>query len=379
MYGGFNNTIVRFNPDELSKNSSPPEFFIESIVTSGTESISHPADKAEFSYKHNNLVINLAAINFEDAYQQQFAYRFVRNGNEPWQQAGAQRSIIFSNLSPGDHRLQLKVFIKNNSWPEQVKEIYIIIRPPFWQKKWFIILAALLFFCALYLLYRYRIRSVRQKANIDRQLAELEIKGLHAQMNPHFIFNSLNSIKEMILQDEKQHASRYLSKFAQLIRTNLDQSRQTFITVRQCIDHLQQYLDMEKIRFDNFNYRIDVDEGLPDDIRMVPMLIQPMVENAIWHGLRNQAGEKNLFIRFYISGRQLVCEIEDNGIGIRQSMKDKAGRQPTHRSLGIESVQERLNVLNEKYNMNSSLEIIDRMELAGNKTSGTLVILRLNI
>ena len=379
LYGGFNNTIVRFNPDELSKNSSPPEFFIERIITSGMDSISHPADKVELSYKHNNLVINLSAINFEDAYQQQFAYRFVRNGNEPWQQAGAQRSIIFSNLSPGDHRLQLKVFIKNNSWPEQVKEINIIIRPPFWQRVWFIILAALFILSALYLLYRYRIRSVRQKANIDRQLAELEIKGLHTQMNPHFIFNSLNSIKEMILQDEKQQASRYLSKFAQLIRTNLDQSRQTFISVRQCIDHLQQYLDMEKIRFDHFNYRIDVDEDLPDDIRMVPMLIQPMVENAIWHGLRNQPGEKNLYIRFYKSGNQLVCEIEDNGIGIRQSMKDKAGRQPTHRSLGIESVQERLNVLNEKYNMNSSLQIIDRLELTENKSSGTLVILRFNI
>ncbi len=378
LYGAFRNTIIRFDPNHLSKNSAPPAFFVERIVT-GQQVFAHPGNKVELSYRHNNMVMELAAINFEDAYQQQFAYRFVDNGNEAWQQTGTQRSIIFSNLSPGTHRLQLKVFIKNNSWPEQVKEITIVIHPPFWQTSWFIILAVLAVLGILYLLFRYRIRSVRQKVNIDKQLAELEIKGLHAQMNPHFIFNSLNSIKEMILHDEKQNASRYLSKFAQLIRTNLDQSRQTFITVKQCIDHLQQYLEMEKIRFDQFRYSIDLSDELPEDTLIAPMMIQPIVENAIWHGLRNHAGEKELGIRFYSRDRQLVCEIEDNGIGIRQSMKDKTNLQATHRSLGLTSIKERMRVLNEKYHMNSSLEITDRSDIPGKKSNGTLVVLRFNM
>jgi LytS/YehU family sensor histidine kinase len=124
------------------------------------------------------------------------------------------------------------VFVRNNTWPEQVQEIIIYIRPPFWKTTWFIMLVSVLFLAGLYFLHLMRVKNIRQKSNIDRQLAELEMKGLHAQMNPHFIFNSLNSIKEMILEDEKQNASRYLSKFAQLIRTNLEQSSQTFITVR---------------------------------------------------------------------------------------------------------------------------------------------------
>ncbi|MBL7745486.1 MAG: histidine kinase [Chitinophagaceae bacterium] len=378
LYGAFNNTIVRFNPDELQKNNSPPDFFIESITIAGQGNIYHPTGKIKLSYKNNNIVVNLAAINFEDAYQQQFAYRFVKTDDEPWQEAGSQRNIIFSNLSPGEHRLQLKVYIKNNSWPEQLKEIIITIKPPFWQTAWFIILAIALILLTLYAFYKFRIKNIKQKANIDKQLAELEIKSLHAQMNPHFIFNSLNSIKEMILEDEKQNASRYLSKFAQLIRTNLEQSRQTFITVKQCIDHLQQYLEMEKIRFEGFSYTIDLDEDLPENTRMAPLLIQPLVENAIWHGLQNQAGEKKLNIRFCRSGGQLVCEIEDNGIGIHQSAKDKAGSRPSHRSLGIQNIHERLKVLNEKYNMNSSLSISDRSGLPGNKT-GTIAILRCNI
>jgi len=378
LYGAFNNTIVRFNPDELNKNSSPPEFFIETIVIAGDKTIFHPDNKIGLSYMHNNVVVNLGVVNFEDAYQQQFAYRLVKNGDEPWQETGSQRSMIFSNLSPGEHRLQFKVFIKNNSWPEQIKEILIIIKPPFWRTTWFILLAIVIIFLILYTFYRLRINNIKQKANIDKQLAELEMKGLHAQMNPHFIFNSLNSIKEMILEDEKQNASRYLSKFAQLIRTNLEQSRQTFITVRQCIDHLQQYLEMEKIRFEGFSYTINIDEDLPDNIRMAPMLIQPLVENAIWHGMRNQAGDKKLNIRFYKSGEQLVCEIEDNGIGINQSTKDKAGSRHSHRSLGIQNISERLEVLNEKYSMNCSLSITDRSELPGNR-KGTLAVLRFNI
>jgi hypothetical protein len=109
LYGAFNNTIVRFDPDKLIKNNSPPDFFIESIGVDGQKMIYHPADKIDLSYKHNNLVINLGCINFDDAYQQQFAYRIVKDGNEPWQETGSQQSIIFSNLSPGNHHIQLKV------------------------------------------------------------------------------------------------------------------------------------------------------------------------------------------------------------------------------------------------------------------------------
>ena len=361
LYAGFNNTIVRFNPDKLRKNTSPPVFFIENIVVAGTETMHHPADKIALSYKHNNLVINLAAINFEDAHQQQFAYRLVKNGNEEWQETGSQRSIIISNLAPGKHKLQTKVYIRNNSWPEQVKEVTIYVSPPFWKTTWFILLLSILILAGLYGLYIYRIKSIHQKANIDKELAELEMKGLHAQMNPHFIFNSLNSIKEMILEDQKQNASRYLSKFAQLIRTNLEQSRQTFITVKQCIDHLHQYLEMEKIRFADFSYSIKVDDALvTDDMQMAPMLIQPLVENAIWHGLQNKEGDKKIVISFSRSGEQLVCEIDDNGIGILQSKKIKTGMRAAHRSVGITNIQERLGVLNEKYKMNCSLTIQDK-------------------
>ncbi|HEX5024550.1 MAG TPA: histidine kinase, partial [Agriterribacter sp.] len=380
LYGGFNNTIVRFNPDSLSKNNALPEFFIESIQVPGESTIHHPKDRVELSYKRNSMVLSLASINFEDAYQQLFAYRFIKDGSEAWLETGSQRKIIFSSLSSGMHRLQVKVFIKNNSWPDQVSEIDILVHPPFWRRGWFIILCGLLLIASVWLGLRARVKNIRQKEKINTQLAELEMKALHVQMNPHFIFNSLNSIKEMILQDEKQHASRYLSKFAQLIRTNLEQSKQTFITVKQCINHLQQYLEMEKIRFEDFSYSIHIGDDL--DIvafHMPPMLIQPLVENAIWHGLRNKNDEKKLDIRFVKEDGQLICEIEDNGIGYLLSLKNKSGLQPVHRSLGIANIYERLELMNEKYDVNCSLTIKDKSELPGRNGSGTIATLKFNL
>ena len=132
----------------------------------------------------------------------------------------------------------------DEKWSSQVKTLAITILPPWWQTFWFIGLAVLAITSLITYIFIRRVKKIRYEADLKQQLAELEIKGLHAQMNPHFIFNSLNSIKEMILEDQKQNASRYLSKFAQLIRTSLEQSRQTFISIRQCAEHLQQYLEM---------------------------------------------------------------------------------------------------------------------------------------
>ncbi|MBS1602911.1 MAG: histidine kinase, partial [Bacteroidetes bacterium] len=194
-----------------------------------------------------------------------------------------------------------------------------------------------------------------------------------AQMNPHFIFNSLNSIKEMILHQETRNASLYLSRFAHLIRLNLEHSRKTFITLRQNIEYLKSYLEMEQLRFADFDYHIGIREGVDaDEIRIAPMLIQPLVENAIWHGLLPNAGDKQLNIRFYIEEERLVCEIEDNGIGIRRSLLNKNVSQQMHASMGIDNVRQRIAILNEKYRIHCSLSIQDKSEIGGVTGTGTV-------
>ena len=379
FYFGAGIYLISFVPDVSLSPDFLPKGFLE---LTGNNGVVLPLNEGTIRahYSQNDVQIRFSAINFTDPEENRFAYRLVNEADSNWYELYTQNSIALTNLSAGTHHFEMKLFSVNNRWPAQIRSVVIVVDPPFWKTKWFILLAALIITSGLYIVYRSRIKGIRQKANIDRQLAELEMKGLHAQMNPHFIFNSLNSIKEMILEDEKQNASRYLSKFAQLVRTNLEQSKHTFISVKDCIDHLQQYLEMEKIRFADFTYTIDVNDNLPtDEILMAPMLIQPFVENAIWHGLQKKPGEKKLFIRFYRKEDQLVCEIDDNGIGILESQKNKSSLRPTHHSLGISNIQGRLAVLNEKYKMSCSLIIKDKSELPDTHTSGTLVTLRLTI
>jgi len=224
--------------------------------------------------------------------------------------------------------------------------------------------------------------EIKQKeiAFINQQLAEAQLSALQTQMNPHFIFNCLNSIKGMILGNEQQKASRYLSKFAQMIRITLNQSKETFTTLYENVEHLQSYLVMEKLRFDDsFSFRITVDDHIDQEEILIPtLMIQPLAENAIWHGLMPRKGEKKLLIRFSRVEEAISCIIEDNGIGINSSVALKQLNRPLHQSVGLSNLRNRIKILNEKYETGCTFEITDLKDLCKDKT-GTRAILRFNI
>ncbi len=182
-------------------------------------------------YNENNLLIHYSIINFEKN-NYQFSYKL--NNEEDWVNLGQQRSINLTNLQPGKYSIQLKATGTNGD--EKIKEFALFIHPPFWKSTWFLLTCGLLLTGILFYLYKNRIKQVRKKANIDNLLAQTEMKALHSQMNPHFVFNSLNSIREMILNNENKEASHDLSKFARLIRITLEQSGQSFISLRNTID-----------------------------------------------------------------------------------------------------------------------------------------------
>ena len=229
-----------------------------------------------------------------------------------------------------------------------------------------------------YYLYKRRIAGIQQKANLDNLLAQTEMKALHAQMNPHFIFNCLNSIREMILKNENIHASRYLSKFAQLIRITLDQSSKHLISLKETIEYLKRYLEMEQIRTDKFIYTLQVDEMLDlEELMIPPMLIQPFIENAIWHG-QPAKGKMELTLEFFAEKGDLVCVIDDTGIGIEASLQKKDSTKNDHHSVGIENIKQRIRVLNEKYGTGCRLDIIDKTKLY-DSASGTIVTLHFPI
>ncbi|OJY91971.1 MAG: hypothetical protein BGP14_23970 [Sphingobacteriales bacterium 44-15] len=381
LYFGGVGGITYFNPASLQKNEYSPAPLITSIKINDKQWPLHKSpdliNTLNLHHKQNFISIEFAVNNFSNEANNTFSYR-LKGLSDNWTVAGAGNTATFTSLPPGDYLFELRSANSDGKWSSQIKTLAITILPPWWQTLWFIGLAVLSIASLITYIFTRRVKKIRFEAALKQQLAELEIKGLHAQMNPHFIFNSLNSIKEMILEDQKRNASRYLSKFAQLIRTSLEQSRHTFISIRQCVEHLQQYLEMEKLRFEDFTYHIEIDENLlVDETQIAPMLVQPLVENAIWHGLRNKETDRKLFIRFYKKNDQVICEIEDNGVGLHHTMKSKSSTVAAYRSLGISNIKERLLLLNEKYNMKCSLTITDKTDLPAKNGSGTLAVLQL--
>jgi len=220
----------------------------------------------------------------------------------------------------------------------------------------------------------------QELAGINEQLAEAKLSALQAQMNPHFVFNALNSIKRMILEGENEKASRYLSKFAQMIRMTLNHSREAFISLQENAAYLKTYLEMEQLRFDgSFTWNISVAEDIDaEEIAIPSLMIQPLVENAIWHGLLPSAGEKKLSIEFKQKLDKISCTIEDNGIGFRRSVEGKLHQKTSHQSVGLDNLRKRIKILNEKFGAGCSLTIRElEDERAGGK--GTRVVLEFTV
>ena len=223
----------------------------------------------------------------------------------------------------------------------------------------------------LFLLVRKRINGIKRKAALQQQMSELEMKALRAQMNPHFIFNSLSSIQESIISNKTEAASKYLGKFSKLIRMVLENSGKKFISLQDEINYLQLYLELESFRFDDLNFTISCNESDTAFIRIPPMIVQPYVENALKHGLAHKAGEKKLSVLFYHNKKnQLTAEITDNGIGRKQSMLINTSRTDAHQSMGMQITQQRLSLLNEE--QQASVEITDLSEENGS-AAGTKV------
>jgi LytS/YehU family sensor histidine kinase len=210
---------------------------------------------------------------------------------------------------------------------------------------------------------------------LDHHLITLELKALQSMMNPHFIFNALGSIQNFLFQNKNDEAGLYLSKFARLIRQNMNALNATMINLDEEVDRLKNYLDLERLRMENkFDYRIEYDEHFdPEEIHIPSMIIQPFVENSIWHGISTRDGNGFIHITFsHQEDKSLRVVVEDNGIGINkaQSMQTKDDK---HLKLGMEMTRKRLELLGRKYNVETRIEFSDINP--GDQNPGTRVVL----
>ena len=343
-----------FHPDSIRTNSYEPPVTLKRVMIFDTElemdSAYADLKALKLSYKQNFFSLEFAALNYDHPEKNQYAYQLI-DFDKKMVQLGTNRVVNYTNVPPGNYRL--KVIASNNDgiWNKTGFELKIVITPPFWATWWFKSMVVLVFIGAVFLFFKLRENRIKKEqarqTAINKQIAEIKMIALRGQMNPHFIFNSLNSIQHFITIREKEEALNYLSKFSKLIRKILENSRENTVSVSNELQLLELYIQLEQLRFNNkFDYHITIDEKIDrENTEIPPLLIQPYIENAILHGLINKNERGHLWLSLQRNNGLLVCKIEDNGIGRAKAQEIEQRKVSRHKSLGIKVTEERISGL----------------------------------
>lgn len=331
-----------------------------------------PESKA---YASKTDLIRISLANADLCTRNIYRYRF-RN-DQTWTKSD-KSEITLNDPADGKYDLEVSYLKLNNEWSEPKHLLTFEVEKVIFLRWYFILLYLVLMGVVFFIVLKYTVRAVNRKNQLLNRMVELERMALAAQMNPHFIFNSLNSIHSFLLYEENENAEKYLLRFAKLIRQTLANSRMSYITIEEEYETLKNYILLEKMRFKNmFQFTIDCDlRQLPAHPCIPPMLIQPYVENAILHGLVKRPEGGELLLKFYQEDEVLKVWIEDNGIGYSESKREKSDSK--HKSYGTQITEERLKSLRGKNNSAYTVSV-SNVNPSDSQFPGTRVIITIPI
>jgi anti-sigma regulatory factor (Ser/Thr protein kinase) len=343
-------------------------------------------------YYENTFGIRCATRGFHIGDSLIFAWRLDGFAGGAWRTTRPEvyageafvQPITYTHLPAGKYVLQVRVRKTNGNWSLNGITLPIIISPAITQTWWFwlcVISCSTLF---IYFIVRVRVNAARKqellKTKHEKEILELEMQALRAQMNPHFIFNSLNSINRFILQNDRTQASEYLTKFSRLVRMILQNSQASLISLESELDCLGLYLEMEALRFSNhFAYKISVSKDLePEILKVPPLIIQPYVENAIWHGLMHKEEKGQLDIEALQEDNYLYVKVIDNGIGRKKAAEFASKSATKHKSMGLRITADRIAIMQRSNGTESPVTINDLVNADGS-AAGTEVSIKIPV
>ena len=377
--------LVTISETQNSINKVSPRVEINSIKLKETGRQIDSA--AQLAVTENSIVIDFSVLAFRADKNIQVAYRV---NDADWQLLEADaRQLNLPALSPGSYTIQLKAFNEDGFVSQKIVSCNFSIQAPFYKRLWFLLPLALLSGAIIYVLMQRRINRIRktntlqgQKLKLEQDLQKSMLSSIKSQMNPHFIFNALNTIQSFIYSNNKQEANAYLAKFSHLMRMVLEMSNHETVLLEEEIKALKLYLEMEQVRFDDtleFSFIKDHNVGT-NQIRIPSMIIQPYVENAIKHGLLHRKTNRQLLIHFSMAhtGNVLHVTIDDNGIGRKNSAALNQRRTNRFASFSSAANQKRLEILNMDRKLPIVIIYIDKTDQHGN-ASGTTVQLNIPI
>ena len=367
---GMRNELIIADPASLQRNRKLPEPYITEILVGGEkidkDTVAHRIECLRLKPRENYLSIGFSTFGRTLGEYNSIQYR-LSPLQERWVDAGQAGLANFSNVPSGDYTFEMRASNNDGFVNPDTFTLPISIGTPWYNTAWARLLFAATIIGLMYLGYRYRIEQIRSeerlRSEFERKLGETQMSALRAQMNPHFIFNCLNSIENFVIKNDTYRASTYLNDFARLIRLILQNSRLRSVPLQDEMEALELYLQMESLRFtDRFNYEIVIEESVDvNSIEIPPMLIQPYVENAIWHGLMHKETPGNLKVNLSCRNEMLECVIQDDGVGRKRALqiKEQKQRQRKKKSMGMSITQDRIKMLNSLHNTNTEVRIID--------------------
>ncbi|MDX1407562.1 MAG: histidine kinase, partial [Saprospiraceae bacterium] len=364
-----------FDPLSLVNEAAIVQPYLKGVTRFHTPLIVQPGEIVSFGPKDDHLAFAMGTLNFHR--NPRTVFKYLLEGYDKTWKTTEQSTVNYTNLPEGDYRFRFTASSNGYVWSPDEVVVLISKAPPFIRSRTFyVLLTAVLLAVTLLVMHFMRVRR-RRKEQLRRQEAELlllqkeraeaELTALRAQMNPHFLFNSLNSINWYIIKNQPKEASRYLTRFSKLVRQILEFSKSETITLEQELDCLRMYIDLERMRFEQaFHVSIQVDAVIDaGHTRIPPLVIQPFVENAIWHGLMRKEGDKRLDICVGSRNSQLHIQVIDNGIGRKAAASNGTGPA----SKGMSITQSRLPSDNGEV---SALQVTDLYDHAG-QAAGTRV------
>ena len=402
LWFGTMNGLTRHIPTEASTKAAPPLLHFRNIslfykplqetpFSAWLAPLGGLIEGLELPYDQNHLSFEFKGIDLANPGQLRYHWR-LEGAEQNWSPLTQQQTVNYANLPPGQYTFWVQA-CSDGACSEPLKASFTV-KAPFWQYWWFRLSVLIGLVAILFLFVATRIRSVRrseqakrEKLEMKHHLLQLEQKALQLQMNPHFIFNALNSIQSLVSTGDSAAARQQLNAFAKLMRFTLNSSRKQSISLQEEADMLDQYLRLEQFCQQNkFEFSIRLPEKVDAaEIELPPMLLQPFVENAVVHGVSHLSypGRIEILFRFANEGASrsrladsnvLECVIRDNGVGREKAAMLRQERQPGHTSLAVEVTRERLEAMRKEQTY-TPLEYEDLLDPARNIT-GTQVTIR---
>jgi streptogramin lyase len=307
-------------------------------------------------------------------------YQYLLDGFDKEWITTDQRTARYGKLRGGEYTFRIKAQEGRSATWSPETSLTIRIPKRLTEHLWFWIVLGIVGIGSGILYFKFMVARARKqekmKADFEHQLSEIQMQALRAQMNPHFLFNSLNSIKYFAISKSKDETAAYLSKFALLVRNILTNSKSRTISLKDEVDALRLYIEIEHLRLEGkFDYTIDIDSSIPiRQVQIPPMILQPFVENAIWHGLMHKDGKGMLRVHIQDMGRQIQCVIEDNGIGRVRSAELRKSQMEHRKSEGMQITADRIALINKIYQIHTEVDVIDLKHEDGT-AAGTRVVI----